>query len=125
MHILLLGPYWNNSTHGAEVGVYDALVELKHNVSVWDHRAEKYRMAGQDLTADKNTRHPDILQDIDDIDVVLCLGPGLTPQLIDSPIFKATSNCLRILWNSEPIRLDDYKNKIIQNKNLFSIYMYI
>ena len=120
-NILLLGPLWGNAKHGAEVGVYDALVELGHNVSVWDHRVGKYRMDGQDIPADKSTKHLDIFADIENIDVVLCLGPGLTPELIASPIFKATKNCLRILWNSEPIRLDNYRQKVKENKKHFSV----
>jgi hypothetical protein len=119
MHILLIGPYWGNSKHGAEPGVYDALVELGHEVSIWDHRVGQYRLGDQDVSTTKTS---DILTDAQKVDVTLCLGPGLNPDIINAPIFKATENSLRILWNSEPIRLSNYREKIIQNKHLFSTF---
>lgn len=124
MKILLIGPYWGNATHGAEPGIYDALIELGHEVSIWDHRVRKYRIFGGDSDLEGielDTTNVDVLSDVENCTKVLCPGPGLNPDILDSKIFKNTESALRILWNSEPIRLGNYKGRIERNKKHFHV----
>lgn len=117
MHILLIGPYWNNAKHGAEVGVYNALIELGHKVSIWDYRANRYRIEQEDIPDEISSI---IIEDVKNVDCVLCLGPGLPDHVIESEIFQESGD-LRVLWNSEPIRLPDYLSKMRDNKKHFSV----
>ncbi len=125
MKILLVGPYWANGAHGAEPGVYDALCELGHDVSVWDYRAKRYRIGEgkvDTITDGYDSVDNSICDDIEDIDVTLCLGAGLKPEQRLSVLWLLTKHTLRILWNSEPIRLDNYKGRISDNKNEFQVF---
>lgn len=122
MNVLLVGPYYGNAKHGAEVGIYNALKELDCNVSVWDYRVGSY------LTAEGvrlQTKSEDgVLFEIiknDSCDIVLCPGAGLPDEVLNSPIWKKYKDCLKILWNSEPIRLESYRAKVEKQKKHFQV----
>lgn len=125
MKILLVGPYWANGAHGAEPGVYDALRELGHEVSVWDYRTKRYRIGGAEIdlpTDGENSVSIDIHKDVEDIDTTLCLGAGLQSEQRNSALWMLTKHSLRVLWNSEPIRLGNYKGRISDNKDQFQVF---
>ena len=123
-NILLIGPLWGNAAHGAEPGIYDALIELGHNVSVWDHRVRRYKIAGSnDLnTIELDTENADIFSDLEKQEIVLAPGPGQIPEILNSKMFKATQGALRIMWNSEPVRLGNYKARVESNKKHFQVF---
>ena len=107
LKVCLIGPYFSNnegtiSLHAAEVGIYDGLVTLGHHVTIWDYR-HKIWMGN-------------ILKEYD---LILCVGPGL-PKNIHSE-FKLLKG-YKVLYNSEPIRLECYKNKLLENKDLFNFF---
>jgi hypothetical protein len=125
MNVLLVGPMWGNATHGAEPGVYDALCELGHSVSVWDYRVKRYRIGEGEIDIPvEGYDHVDneIIEDIEDIDITLCLGAGLQQEQRNSALWLLTSHTLRVLWNSEPIRLGNYKGRILDNKDEFQVF---
>jgi len=122
MNILLVGPYYGNAKHGAEVGIYNALKELDHNVSVWDYRVGAYLTAeGVKLQTKDDGFLSEIIKN-DACDVVLCPGAGLSDDVLSSPIWKKYKDCLKILWNSEPIRLENYKGRIEKQKKHFQMF---
>ncbi|MHA2217943.1 MAG: glycosyltransferase family protein [Candidatus Hodarchaeales archaeon] len=103
--------------------MHDALIELGHKVSIWDYRVEEYQLAEADYAFDcvkPNSPPSEVLAD--DPEITLCLGPGLNPDILESVIWKSTRDSLRILWNSEPIRLGNYRNKIEANKKHFGMF---
>lgn len=125
MKILIIGPYFQNnkiSKHNAEVGVYEALKELGYEVSLWDHRSEKYLYKNEILEAPQDCSNKGVLVDAFGANLTLCMGPGLTDEIAESSIFEATKGSLRVLWNSEPIRLKNYKERIQKNKDRFNIF---
>lgn len=113
MEILLLGPLVANAKHGAEVGIYDACKKLGHNVKCWDYRANV-------LVLDQTIR-PFVGQEIISADLVLCPGAGVTNQVLESITWKA-SRAFKVLWNSEPIRLENYKGRIKEQKGKYNYY---
>ena len=125
MKILLVGPLWANAGHGAECGVYDALVELGHDVSVWDYRKRIYRIAGadrQDLhNIDPNNPGDLIFGDTLECEVTLVPGAGLQPEILESRLWRNTNGTLRVLWNSEPIRLGNYRGRVEANASHFQL----
>jgi len=118
MNILLIGPYFKNTGHGAECGIYDALKELGHFVTIFDNRINKIRLSGRDIQMVHIDNIINTLS-IYPFDIVLCPGPGLTEPLKSN--LKRFSG-KKIFWNSEPIRLNGYKNKAIENKHIFDYY---
>ena len=122
MNILLIGPLWGNAKHGAEPGVYDALVELGHNVAVWDFRTKRFRnLNGVDLdNIDPNNPPTNIATPYD---MVLSLGAGLTENIINTTLWNCIKCCaVRVLWNSEPIRLGNYRGRIELNQKEFTTF---
>ncbi len=118
MKILLVGPLFANSTHGAEVGIYDALKELGHEIYAWDYRSNKFLyQEGGYIDHNKNKELP-----ITDFDFVLCPGAGLSPDIMGCNGWKSTKNSLRILWNSEPIRLGNYRGRVENNRKEFQLF---
>jgi hypothetical protein len=111
-YILLLGPYFGNFKHGAEVGIESALVELGHKVVVWDPRINKLKSS--DVVNPFNGSY----KLGGTYDFVLCPGAGLPKKVLESVFFKSLS-CPKILWNSEPIRLQAYRDKVNNQKHLY------
>jgi hypothetical protein len=111
--ILLVGPIFANAGHSAEEGVYDALRALEHEVDVWDHRAQSYQWSD-------GSKHKcqGMVPAGKPFDVVLCLGPGLPKSVLESILFKSL-NGIKVLWNSEPIRLPAYREKLVSQKGVF------
>jgi len=122
MNFLLLGPYYSNAKHGAEVGIYDALKELGHNVSVWDYRANSYLTCeGLKLSTHDQGLLSEIIKN-DSCEIVLCPGAGLSDEILNSQIWNKYKDCLKIIWNSEPIRLENYRGRIEKQKKHFHLF---
>ena len=121
-NILLLGPYYKDnkpSTHNAEVGIYDALKQLGHNVAIYDIRNSCYlNFGGLKLTTTNTT----FKIDTKDIDIVLAVGPGLSDEILQSELWNSLSNSVKILWSSEPIRLPEYRQKMMKQVGCFDHY---
>jgi len=111
--ILLLGPYFGNRLHGAEVGIYDALVELGYETWVFDPRVSKIMDPDKQVWESKgpSPRYP--------FSVVVCPGPGLPVGVTDSTWFRSLENAKKVLWNSEPVRLKNYRERVESQKGLY------
>ena len=118
--ILLVGPYWGNAGHGAEIGCFDALVELGHEVDIWDNRVKKYLLNDNLIPYEDETNPPSAIVG-HSYDLILALGPGFKTEVRQSPIWKGLDG-LKILWCSEPIRLGGYKNSVTANKENFHAF---
>ena len=116
MKVLLLGPYFSNSTHGAEVGIYKGLVENQHDVCVYDYRVSKGFCQGY---------FDDIIFDFNklsfDPDMVLCPGPGIPEKIYNTQLWKSFK-CPKVIWSSEPIRLKNYRDRMKQQRDLFDFF---
>lgn len=124
MVILLIGPYYQNFKHGAEVGIFDALKSLGHEVAVWDYRINAY-LTTEGLkiaTATDLATLADLTKN-ESWDLVLCPGAGLPPVVLESPMWAKIiqTGAMRILWNSEPIRLPEYRAKVEAQKKNFHL----
>ena len=108
MRICIIGKPLKNCRHGAEVGAIAALEGLGHNVSIYD-------LGTQTPRESLNFEY----------DWVMCLGAGLPPSMIrDShPIVAFLENNYSILWNSEPIRLQNYYHRVSSQKYLFDLHL--
>jgi hypothetical protein len=126
MKMLLVGPLWGNANHGAECGIYDALLKLGHEVSVWDYRTRRYRLAGAERNdlgdVDPNNPGELIFGDTADAEITLVPGAGLKPEILESRLWRNTGGSIRVLWNSEPIRLGNYRGRIQDNKSHFQVF---
>ncbi len=126
MKILLVGPLWGNAGHGAECGIYDALVELGHEVSVWDYRKRRYRIAGAERNdlgdVDPNNPGELVFEDTADAEITLVPGAGLVPEILESRLWRNTAASVRVLWNSEPLRLGNYKGRVQANVPHFQVF---
>lgn len=126
MKVLLVGPYWGNANHGAECGIYDALVELGYQVSIWDYRTRRYRLAGSERNdlgdVDPNNPGDLVFADTSDAEVTLVPGAGLKPDVLESRLWRNTVGSVRALWNSEPIRLGNYRGRIEANRDHFQVF---
>lgn len=107
MQILVVGKPISNKKHGAEVGVIYALETLGYDVSIYDLGTKSPMMS-----LDKQ------------YDFILCLGAGLPPKMIEEqhPIVRKLVGNFSILWNSEPIRLPNYYNRVKKQKELFNLH---
>lgn len=112
MNILLISPFFSGQKHRAEIGVVNALRQLNHNVSIWDHREHKFRH--NDLSVEDNF-DPN-LTNIKSYDLILSLGPGLSQMVLDSVLWRKTK-AIRAIWNSEPIRLPQYYSRFEKQKD--------
>ena len=122
MNILLIGPYFANAGHGAEIGIYDALIELGHAVDIWDFRVHKFKIhEHEEVLTEIDQNSPSDLVISRNYDFVLSPGAGLTDAILQSKIFKSL-DCLKVIWNSEPIRLNNYKGRIARNKDHFHAF---
>lgn len=113
MKILLIGPIWANQKHGAEVGIYDALHELGHDAVSYDPRSRIYDdpMIRQPVRID-----PEAFRPPEEFGAVLCPGPGAAARMI--PVLQRIKGP-KVLWNSEPIRLPEYYDKVKDQKGLW------
>jgi len=118
MRICVIGKPFSNAGHGAECGIVDALVELGHLVWVVDYAANK--MCGPyqgQLWTDID------LSRIDEIDFVLAVGPGIPPGQTEMPeVISFLTNHFSVCWNSEPIKLEQYKSRILSQAHLFDVW---
>lgn len=115
MHILLLGPIVRNRLHGAEPCIFNALNELGHKVWAYDYRDNKYVMPNGNILNDGLT----ILEK--QYDVILCPGAGLPSSIYEANWWNEIKG-VKTLWNSEPIRLESYYNKMKGNIGKFDLY---
>jgi spore maturation protein CgeB len=118
MKILLIGPYYANAGHGAECGIYDALVELGHEVEVLDLRAMKFKRLHLPEPKNFTKTHPFR----ETYDLILCPGPGLPPEYYHSSFWNLLEG-VKVLWNSEPLRLGQYENRMVKNLGKFHAYL--
>ena len=110
--VLLIGPMFANAGHGAECGIFDALCELGCDVTCWDPRQDKgcswapgFDEAAQyEVDPEVDARRGGG----EEFDLILCPGPGLPDKVLESKLFLTTKGP-RVLWNSEPIRLAQYR----------------
>ena len=120
MNVLLIGPLFANAGHGAECGIFDALVNLGLNVSCFDPRTNDIvtHADGQE----RMFRHGwhEFTRAHTDWDLILCPGPGLPPKLYESGLLDMV-NGTKVLWNSEPIRLANYRQRVKSQKDSFDI----
>lgn len=116
MNVLLLGPMFQNQDHGAEVGVFEAFMELGHNITVWDYRANKIG----NCKSDKVLTNEGVL--LQKWDLVLSLGAGLPDNVLGSDVWKfiKEQECPRVCWNSEPVKLKQYKDKVTKQIGEFT-----
>lgn len=119
LRVLLIGPLVANAGHGAEVGIYDALVELGHDVICFDPRVNRFIAEYDDVTPVFGT-FGELANQIPDWDVVLCSGPGLPPKLHELGALDLV-NGLKVMWNSEPIRLANYRERVSAQKDSFDV----
>jgi hypothetical protein len=122
-NILLIGPYFGNAKHGAEPGIYDALRQLGHSVTVIDHRMGKVLQEnGSTITLEPETFKTFLhTHKIANTDVVLCPGAGLPEEFLESNLWESIQGT-KILWNSEPIRLENYRDKVKCQKHHFDFH---
>lgn len=113
MKILLVGPYFANAGHGAECGIADAIIELGHSLAILDPRVG--------LLSDEGQRTAWIGEERIAADLVLCPGPGIAEKVYLSKTWDYLK-CIKVLWNSEPIRLQNYRDKIAAQKKLFNFF---
>jgi hypothetical protein len=121
MNICLCGASIRNKTHGAEVGVQDALVELGHSVALLDFGAKtSVDINGQYDRGD----HTSIVNHIKmNYDFILTMGAGLPVGVSNNKdIQQFFNDNLSVLWSSEPLRLPNYRERITQQQELFDIY---
>lgn len=125
-NILVVGPYYKKdglllsiSPHNAEVGVVKALKELGHEVSILDCRNTTF-VNSLDHISSCNDVVSLIKGKITDcmFDIILVMGPKLPDPLILSGVWD-NIKALKVLWTSEPIKLPEYKQLIIKNKDYF------
>ncbi len=117
--ILLIGPIISNSPHSAEGGVYDALHELGHDTVCYDPRVNKI-VHGPDMNSSEFVLFDEFAHQHSVWDVILCLGPGLPPKLYESGILNLVEG-FKICWNSEPIRLEHYYDRVIGQSKSFDM----
>lgn len=111
MRITVVGPYFANgniSKHNCEVGVFEALQKLGHEVNLYDPRSDRY-------IQNSPTGTPG------DVDIILCPGCGTQPKVFDMPWWYH-SNALKVNWNSEPLRLPEYMSKLSMQASQFDFF---
>lgn len=124
--ILLIGPLIANAGHGAEEGIFDALCELGHDVYCYDPRVNQivrrdpYGLTSQDDVTSRYGSFEKFSEEISGWDLILCVGPGLPPKLYESGILDLVEG-KKVLWNSEPIRLEHYQDRIASQAISFDL----
>lgn len=115
MNVLILGPYFANANHGCEIGVYHSLIELEHKVRVYDYRQERFmdEYGNSYIVPIGEVR-------VGDVDVVLCPGAGL-PEKVLAQSWWQSCRGRKVLWNSEPIRLQNYRDRVLRQKGEYHV----
>lgn len=114
MHILLVGPYFGNKGHGAEEGIADSIQLLGHELSIYDPRTRTLRIN------EKNIEKIDFVV-AGSPDLVLVAGAGGPPKIFETNAWRRCK-CPKVNWNSEPVRLDNYRDKIVSQKDEFDFF---
>jgi len=105
MKILVCGKPISNAKHGAEVGVIAALKNMGYDVDIFDY--------GTNTPASSLEKTHDL---------VLCLGAGIPDTKADYRLIKKVVGTKSILWNSEPVRLSEYYNKVYKQRHWFNAH---
>lgn len=117
MRILVIGPYFQEgetSTHNCEVGVYNALRELHHEVYLLDPRSDIY-------IGFRGDRYMHRTEADGEVDLILCPGCGTNPKIFKTKFWRQ-SKALKVNWNSEPLMLPEYYAKLKQQKDEFDLF---
>lgn len=117
--ILLIGPYFQNHQHGAEVGIVDGLRELGHEVTIFDNRVNRVVMGSSDMQLESVDKCLLFLQPYI-FDYILCPGPGFPNNKVRRQLPNLIGK--KICWNSEPLRLKEYEDRMSENVGLFDYY---
>lgn len=120
MNIAIFGKYFSNAGHGAECGVVDALRELGHKIWIFDYPASKIQLANK-TTLDFDGSDAEIKNF--NFDFVLAIGPGLPPSITKNANIRNFFNRHKsIAWNSEPIRLKQYLDRLACQHTMFDLW---
>ena len=119
LKILLIGKYFSNYSHGAEVGIVHALDSLNgEKTSIVDYHAKRFFDDGYYGSEFFDAALKYICKNT--YDLILAVGPGIPPDMAKLPHVKQLlENNLSICWNSEPIRLPNYRAKFLEQRDLF------
>jgi hypothetical protein len=121
LRILLIGPYFGNKGHAAENGVYDAIRKCGHKCYVYDNRTKQILWLDGKIENIDLEKHNGSTELFDTIDLTIVCGPGFTQNMIKSGLPKIMRG-VKVLWNSEPIRLSSYRERLCLNKELFDFF---
>jgi spore maturation protein CgeB len=122
MKVLLVGPYYSNAKHGAEVGIFDALKACGHEVGIWDYRTKTFTFTNGTILGSIEADLPADQPDLDmNYDVVVVPGAGLVDSVLHSKLWKSIKGT-KVLWNSEPVRLENYAGRVARNKADFDFF---
>ena len=105
MKVLVVGKPISNAKHGAEVGVIAALKRMGYDVDIFD-------LGTNSPIKSLDKKH----------DMVLCLGAGIPGNKANYKLIKKVVGTKSILWNSKPIRLPEYYNKVNKQKYWFNAH---
>jgi hypothetical protein len=119
MNIAVFGKYFSNAGHGAECGIVDALRELGHKVWILDFAAKKLGLTDGSIT--ELDQHAKI--ELYDCDFALVVGPGLPPAIAKQENIEIFfGSHYSVCYNSEPVRLKQYLDRVCQQRSLFTLW---
>lgn len=106
--VTLVGPYYANAPHGAEIGIYNGIVNSGWGCQIIDPRRD-YNKDPDDVAGVILSYKPDFI-----------LVPGCTPNYEFLLRLKVSSRHIPIInWNAEEIRLPEYEEKVKANHHLY------
>lgn len=128
MRIIILGPYFGQdkkiSKHNAEVGIFNALKSNrpKDEIYLYDYRNDCVLLPNGVVLKNVSFQDDIFKQYIDsNFDLIISVGPGIKPEILDSDWWRNIKN-IKVKWNSDPIRLPNYKDKINSQKEYFDVH---
>ncbi|RKY43090.1 MAG: hypothetical protein DRP85_00915 [Candidatus Makaraimicrobium thalassicum] len=119
MKILLIGSYYKNQFHGAEVGIYNALKKLEHKVDILDLQATQGKF-GDSIVYNQNLN--ELAEHAGKYDFILVVGAGINPDRLTDKVKSLLANHVTVVWNSEPIRLNNYRDRLLLQKHYYNFF---
>lgn len=122
VNIAVFGKPFSNAGHGAECGIIDALEELGHAVCAVDFHAKKIKYTNEEVKRlDPNA---DLCETpLGATDFALVVGPGLPSDIAHQENVQVFfGSHYSVCWNSEPIRLKNYLDKVCSQHDLFKLW---